>query len=207
MWYRRHECGLRMAIFFSAATASGAFSGLLARAIMLMDGDAGLRSWQWIFILEGIATFVVGEYHRISNLVSKQRLIRSEGVIAFFVLYDYPDTASFLSDDERQEVRRRLEIDRSSLADEFRMQYVWDALKDWKIWVFCFMQVGIFTPLYSFSLFLPTIIKDLGYENNEAQLMSVPPYVVACVFCIGCGFVADRTQQRGVYHIFFCLVA
>jgi hypothetical protein len=50
-----------MAIFFSAATAAGAFGGLLARAIMEMDGVGGLASWQWIFILEGIATVIVGE--------------------------------------------------------------------------------------------------------------------------------------------------
>lgn len=51
MWYARHECGLRMAIFFSAATAAGAFGGLLARGIMEMRGTAGLSGWQWIFIL------------------------------------------------------------------------------------------------------------------------------------------------------------
>jgi hypothetical protein len=46
-------------------------------------------------------------------------------------------------------------------------------------------DVGMFIPLYSISLFLPTIIKSLGYQNNEAQLMTVPPYVVGCVFTIG----------------------
>lgn len=76
LWYRRHECGLRIAIFFSAATAAGAFGGLLARGIMEMDGVAGLAGyvlialrptgnpdmirWAWIFILEGIMTVVVG---------------------------------------------------------------------------------------------------------------------------------------------------
>ena len=39
MWYRRHECGFRMALFFSAATAAGAFGGLLARGIMEMGPD------------------------------------------------------------------------------------------------------------------------------------------------------------------------
>lgn len=43
MWYRRHECGLRLAIFFSAATAAGAFGGLLARGINEMSGIAGLK--------------------------------------------------------------------------------------------------------------------------------------------------------------------
>jgi hypothetical protein len=51
-----------MAIFFSAATAAGAFGGLLARGIMEMDGVAGLGGWAWIFILEGIATFIIGKF-------------------------------------------------------------------------------------------------------------------------------------------------
>lgn len=50
-----------MAIFFSAATAAGAFGGLLARGIVEMKGIAGLGAWAWIFILEGIVTFIVGK--------------------------------------------------------------------------------------------------------------------------------------------------
>ena len=61
MWYRRHECGLRLAIFFSAATAAGAFGGLLARGIIEMNGLGKLSGWQWIFILEGLLTLIIGE--------------------------------------------------------------------------------------------------------------------------------------------------
>lgn len=50
-----------MAIFFSAATAAGAFGGLLARGIVEMDGVGGKPGWAWIFILEGLATLVVGK--------------------------------------------------------------------------------------------------------------------------------------------------
>lgn len=60
MWYRRHECGLRLAIFFSAATAAGAFGGLLARGIVEMNGLGGLSGWAWIFVLEGLITLIVG---------------------------------------------------------------------------------------------------------------------------------------------------
>lgn len=70
MWYRRHECGLRMAIFFSAATCAGAFGGLLARGIIEMNGVAGLHGWQWIFILEGILTFVIGTFtHTLISMI------------------------------------------------------------------------------------------------------------------------------------------
>ncbi|KAK6215337.1 major facilitator superfamily transporter [Colletotrichum tabaci] len=138
MWYRRHECGLRMAIFFSAATAAGAFGGLLARGIVEMDGVGGRPGWAWIFILEGILTLAVA-------------------IAAFFVMNDYPATAKFLTVAEKEEVTRRLEQDRSALADEFSMVYFKDAMKDWKIWVHMFITIGIYTPLYSYSLFLPTI--------------------------------------------------
>jgi MFS family permease len=50
-----------MAIFFSAATAAGAFGGLLARGIVEMDGLGGRPGWAWIFIIEGIITLVVGK--------------------------------------------------------------------------------------------------------------------------------------------------
>jgi hypothetical protein len=52
-WYRRYEINFRIALFFSAATAAGAFGGLLARLINLMDGVNGYEGWRWIFILEG----------------------------------------------------------------------------------------------------------------------------------------------------------
>lgn len=43
--YRRYEINFRIALFFSAATIAGAFGGLLARLIQLMNGVAGLEGW------------------------------------------------------------------------------------------------------------------------------------------------------------------
>jgi MFS family permease len=58
-WYCRHECGFRMALFFSAATLAGAFGGILARGIAEMNGVGGKPAWAWIFILEGLLSIVV----------------------------------------------------------------------------------------------------------------------------------------------------
>lgn len=188
MWYRRHECGFRMALFFSAATAAGAFGGLLARGISEMDGIGGKPGWAWIFILEGLLTVVVA-------------------FVAYWIINDYPATANFLTAEEKVEVERRLHQDRNGLADEFDIKYLFHALKDWKIYVHMLITIGIYTPLYSFSLFLPTIVANMGYSANTAQLMSVPPYVAACLCTIAGGYLADRSQQRGKYMIFFCAVA
>ncbi|KAG2017538.1 high-affinity nicotinic acid transporter [Coprinopsis cinerea AmutBmut pab1-1] len=188
LWYRRHECGLRMAIFFSAATLAGAFGGLLARGIAEMNGIGGRPGWAWIFILEGILTIIVAFF-------------------AKWIINDSPETAKFLTEEERKEVLVRLKLDRTSLADEYDHKYVWKALKDWKIWVHMVITIGIYTPLYSISLFLPTIIRNMGYTDTDSQLISVPPYVVGCLATIAGGYYADRTKTRGPFMIGFNIVA
>ncbi|KAG9240378.1 major facilitator superfamily domain-containing protein [Calycina marina] len=188
MWYCRHECGLRMALFFSAATAAGAFGGLLAFAINKMSGKGGRGGWSWIFILEGILTFIVA-------------------CTAYWMINDYPRTAKFLTEEERTEVERRLKADSNSLADKYDLKYVKHALLDWKIYVHMFITIGIYTPLYSISLFLPTIVKNMGYTNETSQLMTIPPYVVACIFTIGVGYITDKAKQRGIYMGIFELSA
>lgn len=123
MWYRKREWGFRLALFFSAATAAGAFGGLLARGIMEMDGVGGKAGWSWIFILEGLATLVVA-------------------MVAFFYITDFPSEAKFLTAEEKDEATGRLTEDRSALADEFNIKFMWDAFKDWKIWVNVLVTIG-----------------------------------------------------------------
>lgn len=50
-FYKRDQIQLRMSLLFTAGSLAGAFSGLLASAILEMDGHEGRRGWQWIFIL------------------------------------------------------------------------------------------------------------------------------------------------------------
>lgn len=82
-----------------------------------MDGVAGLAGWRWIFILEGIATVLIA-------------------VGAYFLLYDYPATATFLSDEEREWVIWRLKAQWSGSTEneeKFHWKYVKAALADWQI--------------------------------------------------------------------------
>jgi len=153
-----------------------------------MDGMGNLPGWAWIFILEGILTVIVA-------------------IFAKWAINDNPETAEFLDDEERKEVLTRLKLDRTSLADEYDIKYMYAAFKDWKIWLHMFITIGIYTPLYSVSLFLPTIVKGMGYTNETSQLMSVPPYVAGCVMTIAGGYAADWHKQRGIYLIGFNIIA
>jgi MFS family permease len=191
-WYKRSEFGVRAAIFFSAAAISGSFGGLLAAAIEQMDGLGGIDGWAWIFIIEGLLTIVVG-------------------IASFWMVHDFPDEARFLSDDDRARVVLRLRMDQQASANHetFQMSYLWQALKDWKMWLGMVIYMGCDMPLYAFSLFLPTIINNLGWNTSvvRSQLMSVPPYVTAAILTVAIGFIADRTRARGLCNIVVSVMA
>ncbi|KAL0938394.1 major facilitator superfamily transporter [Colletotrichum truncatum] len=190
-WYRRSEFGIRAAVFFSAAALSGSFGGALAAGLEQMNGIGNLAGWSWIFILEGLLTVVFG-------------------VASFWMVHDFPDEAKFLSPDDRARVIRRLKADQqaSAVYEEFKMKYFWQAMADWKMWMAMVIYMGCDMPLYAFSLFLPTIINDLGWNTStvRSQLMTVPPYAVAAVFTIIVGWVADKTRQRGLCNVFVSLI-
>ncbi|KAF8965594.1 MFS general substrate transporter [Flammula alnicola] len=188
-WYKRSEMGTRIAIFFSGATVAGAFSGLLAAAISNMDGIGGKTGWQWIFILEGLATILVA-------------------IASFWIIQDFPTTAKFLTEKERTFVVHRLQQDTKLSAngkESFRMKYVLQSLTDWQTWIGCarFIYNRSDGPLYAFSLFTPSVINQVRFKATEANLLSVPVYAWACLVTCAVGVLADRVGARGYINCFF----
>ncbi|KAF8994343.1 MFS general substrate transporter [Cyathus striatus] len=183
-WYKRSEFGIRAAVFFSAATVSGAFGGLLAAAISNMGGIGGRPAWAWIFILEGLLTVLAG-------------------AASFWIIQDFPDTAKFLTEEERTVVIRRLQSDDqfSAVGEKLKMKYIWMSLTDWKTWIGMILYCGSDMPLYAFSLFLPSIINQLGFTATPANLLTVPVYVFACTITCLVGYFADRWGRRGYLNI------
>jgi hypothetical protein len=57
-------------------------------------------------------------------------------------------------------------------------------------------------PLYTLSLFLPTIITKLGYKAAEAQLLTVPPYAVATILTVIIAILAEKTHRRAPFILF-----
>ncbi|KAL8715207.1 MAG: hypothetical protein Q9220_001165 [cf. Caloplaca sp. 1 TL-2023] len=181
MWYRREEQHFRISLFFSAASLAGAFGGALAWGIAHMNGVGGLSGWRWIFILEGLLTIVVS-------------------LSAYFFIFNYPATASFLSEDERARVYDRLKASNDATRDEaFSWKNVSLALRDPKVWLYGLGFHTMSLPLYTLSLFLPTIIKALGYTAAQAQLLTVPPYSVATILTLTVAIASEKTKIRAPF--------
>jgi hypothetical protein len=66
------------------------------------------------------------------------------------------------------------------------------------------MMTGIVCPLYGISLFLPSIIRGLGYTSSTAQLLTVPIYITASVLAVAVAWYSDRVGKRYPF-ILVCL--
>ncbi|KAG9252848.1 major facilitator superfamily domain-containing protein [Emericellopsis atlantica] len=181
MWYRRRERQFRISLFFSATSLAGAFGGILAWGIGHMRGIEWENGWRWVFILEGIATVVVA-------------------FGAYWFVQNYPDTAKFITPAERKFIHARLAADSDATIDE---RFTWgnalEAIKDPKCWLYGLGFHTMSLPLYTFSLFLPTIIRNLGYTAAIAQLLTIPPYAFAFVTTLTVAVLSERLVQHAIF--------
>jgi len=121
---------------------------------------------------------------------------------AYFFIFNYPNTAKFLSDDERAAIHQRLKDDSDATRSEgFTFAQASKAFRDPKVWLYglCFHTMSL--PLYTLSLFLPTLIKELGYTAAKAQLLSVPPYAVAFILTITVAILSERFVIRAPFIV------
>ncbi|WQF86740.1 Putative major facilitator superfamily, MFS transporter superfamily [Colletotrichum destructivum] len=186
--YTRGELALRIGIFYTAASLSGAFGGLLARGLSAIGSKGGLEGWRYIFIIEGLLTVVCG-------------------IIAAIGLPNNLATAKMLTPEEREWALLRLQghaEDRfnpsSEREEKFRWSEVGRGVFNVQVWLSATAYFAILSGLYSFGLFLPTIINDLHIASNpdEVQLWSVIPYAVATPVTVLVAFLSDRLRLRGL---------
>ncbi|PVI07003.1 MFS general substrate transporter, partial [Periconia macrospinosa] len=189
MYYKRYELQWRYTLFFASTIIAGGFSGLLAFGIANMDGYAGYRAWRWIFIIEGLLTFVIG-------------------IIAFFWVPDWPETAKFLTDAERNLLVTRLSTDAGSATmSRLDSRAARRIFRDPKIYLGALMYFGIVNTGYAGSFFIPTIIQELGYKASAAQVRTIPIFVVATVTALTASWLSDRLKHRFWLCIFGLVVS
>lgn len=219
--YKPHELQQRVGIFYASASLSGAFGGLLATAILKMDGISGQSGWRWIFILEGIATVVIALTSMLflpADIQSAKfftdeerefalnRLRTSFGVTTTGPHYEPSRRVMSENVDPEKPSETKLEAHMpDTVVEDERFEWgeVLRGVKDPQVWMTAVSYMGIIVSLYSFSLFLPTIVSGLGYAGGQAQLHTVPPYVPAVVFTVIVAFASDKLQWRGPFILIF----
>ncbi|KAK4503343.1 hypothetical protein PRZ48_004258 [Zasmidium cellare] len=187
-WYRTEERSIRVALILASATLAGAFGGAIAYGVGHMNGTSGLSAWRWLLILEGLPSIL-------------------SAFAVYFILPDYPETARWLSAEEKTLATERLKLEGShGHTGHMTWQDAKETLMDWRLYGHYAVYFGISAPFSSLSLFTPTITAGLGYSGLRAQLMTVPPYAVAYVVTLAVSWSADHFNRRGLHSAIFATI-
>ncbi|KXT11847.1 hypothetical protein AC579_4274 [Pseudocercospora musae] len=186
-WYRRSELTFRLALYVVMAPLAGAFGGLLASGILSLDHFGSLHSWRMIFGIEGVITIGLS-------------------LIAYFTLTDRPETARWLTAEEKEMAIARVKSERLATTE------VLDHIDNKKILAGIFNPVTLATAfiflldnitVQGLAFFLPTIVKSIYPHQTviHQQLRTVPPYIVGAFSTLAVPYASSKLDRRCIFFI------
>ncbi|PMS37390.1 D-galactonate transporter [Trinickia symbiotica] len=174
-WFPAGRRSKVTALFMTGIPMSGVLGGPLSGWIMhSMSGTHGLAGWQWLFLLEGIPTMIVG-------------------VVAFFYLDDKVSDARWLTTDERATI----EADLQAEAGHHKLHSLRDGLASPRVLLLSAIYFFFTMGLYGVSFWLPSLVKASGVSGTlNIGLLSAVPYAAAAITMVAVGRSSDRHGER-----------
>jgi len=179
-WFPRRYRARMVALFMSAVALAGVVGSPLSGWLLDVHGGwLGTKDWQWLFIMEGIPSMIMG-------------------ILLPFLLTDRPDKAKWLTAEEKEIVREEMvrDMGMSELEGGSRHR-VMDAFRSGKVWVFAAVYFGIVIGLYGVSFWMPQILQNI-FEGNKFKigLYAAIPWGCGTIGMILYGRHSDRTGER-----------
>jgi MFS transporter, ACS family, tartrate transporter len=168
-----------MATFLAAGPVSGVIGAPLSGSLLNLHRMAGLSGWQWMFLLEGIPALLLA-------------------VAAFFYLPEKPESASWLTRDEKSWLRQSTgepEWGAAIAPSQNTVSWVWIAAP--MLWALAFIDFALNTCTYGVSLWLPSaLLPFAGASNVLLGFLAAVPNLVAVILMILVAAHSDRVGER-----------
>ncbi len=148
-------------------------------ALLELGGLHGLRSWQWLLLIEGLPAVLLG-------------------IACLFVLADRPEKATWLTDDEKAVLARRLALEQRDIASKHGAT-LRDAMTNWRVFVLAFINFCGIVGSIGVGLWMPQIIKQFGVQHTVVGWLTAIPYALGAVVMLWWARMANRAQNRVPY--------
>ncbi len=178
-WYPAERRGRITTIFMTAVAVSGVIGGPLSGWIMTsLSGANGWAGWQWMFLLEGIPSVLVG-------------------VIVFFYLDDRIERAKWLTREEKDLLAHNIEQENAQKTPDSSGHGIAESFGNARVWILALVYFGLVMGLYGVGFWLPTIIKSMGVTDLlHNGLLSAIPYGITVVVMVLVSHSSDRMRER-----------
>ncbi|MFO0926727.1 MAG: MFS transporter [Gemmataceae bacterium] len=189
-WFPSRERARMMALFMMAIAAAGIFGNPLSGAIMqYLDGAGGLRGWQWLFLVEGLPSVLLG-------------------IVVLAVLPDGPHQARWLTGDERSWLIDHLDGEERARREKHGGDLL-AALIDPRVWLLILLYFTVAVGSNASGSYFPKLIGAHFPDADKLKvgLLSALPHVCAVVGMVLIATSSDRTGERRGHVAFSALLA
>jgi sugar phosphate permease len=183
-WYTQVHRARMVALFMTAIALAGVLGGPVSGWIMdRMGGVAGLRNWEWLYLIEGVPSVLVG-------------------VLVLLYLDDGPERATWLTAEQKALLARRLAEDEAlKTTDDRHARHAGEVFRNPTVWVLSLIYFGAVMGNYGVTFWLPQIINETITKNPwRIGLVSMIPWGAAAITAVLVGASSDRHQERR-WHI------
>ena len=186
-WFPRAYRARVIAAFLLSVPLTSVFGAPLATSLMQIEAW-GLRSWQWLFLVEGIPSVLIG-------------------IAALWYLTDRPSKAHWLLPEQREWLERTLASERDELEATHGTFSAWRAMIEPRVLVLCLVYIGSGTISSGVAYFLPQIIKAIGLSVFATGFVAAIPAAVGAAGMLTGGWLCDRSSQKRLLCGTFLLIA
>ncbi|MFQ3453600.1 MULTISPECIES: MFS transporter [Bradyrhizobium] len=179
-WYPAEYRARFLAAFALAVPISTVIGAPISGLLLGLDGVMGLKGWQWLFVIEGIPSVLLG-------------------IVTWFYLTDRPEKADWLSAEQKAWLKAKLdaEVAAKQAAKHFTLG---EALSSPKVLALSAIYFGFVASLYGMQFWLPQIVKAFGLTNAQTGFVTAIPYAFGTVAMILWARRSDATRER-VFHV------
>jgi MFS transporter, ACS family, tartrate transporter len=179
-WYPAKYRARFLAAFAVAVPVSTVIGAPISGLLLGLDGAMGLQGWQWLFIIEGVPSVLLG-------------------FVTWFYLSDRPAKADWLTAEQKAWLSSQLDSETAAKQAASHLT-LGQALASPKVIALSLIYFGFVAALYGMQFWLPTIVKAFGFSNAQTGFVIAVPYLFGTVAMILWARHSDATRER-VFHV------
>ncbi|WP_338744449.1 MFS transporter [Pseudomonas putida] len=181
------------ALFMIAMPFTAGFGSALSGLILGLDGVWGLHGWQWLFLLEGLPSVVMG-------------------FVVFGYLNDTPQQARWLSREDKQHLQHALAADNppsNRTTGDGPGSLLREMLSP-TVLMFSLVYFCLVNTLAMIAVWTPLIIKSISAADSSYStigFLAMIPQVCTIIGMVVWGLHSDRSQERKWHLVLPMLMA
>ncbi len=179
-WYPAEYRARFLAAFAIAVPVSTVIGAPVSGLLLGLDGVMGFKGWQWLFIIEGVPSVLLG-------------------LVTWFYLTDKPEHADWLSAEQKAWLAAKLDAEIAA-KQAVKHLTLGEALSSPKVIMLSLIYFGFVGALYGMQFWLPQIVKAFGLTNAQTGFVTAIPYLFGTIAMILWARHSDALRER-VLHV------